>query len=160
MSTDGVLKVHPINQTLLHLLDNQQSRTRFALEGLVPEVYDRDPGSGCNSIRLIGEHLIKLRGFQLMLLGSDLVKQMPMTEAGMPEELAFKLEEATALVRQAITSHDPEDWHAEPTEPREGPWAELPTLLRFIRPLNDFTNHLGAIRALRRIYDNPAEQTQ
>lgn len=151
---------HPINQTLLHLLDNQVNRTRYALEGLNAEVFTHDPGNGCNSIRLIGEHLIALRGFQLMLLGSDLAKQMPTNEVSTLDELVNKLDTATVLVRQAIESHDPDDWHAEPTEPREGPWGELPTLLRVIRPMNDFTNHLGAIRAIRRIMGHPADQTQ
>lgn len=150
----------PINQTLLHLLENQANRTHYAFEGLNAEVFTNDPGGGCNSIQQIGEHLIGLRGFQLMLLGSDLAKQMPAKDAATVDELVSKLDTATALVRQAIESHDPADWHAEPTEPREGPWAELPTLIRVIRPINDFTNHLGAIRAIRRIMGNPADQTQ
>lgn len=160
MNAQGVLKVHPINQTLLHLLDNQASRTYFAFEGLDAGVFTLDPGSGCNSIRKIGEHLIGLRGFQLMLLGSEFAKKMPEKSAASPEELLSKLDAATALVRRAIESHDPEDWHSAPTEPREGPWVELPTLLRFIKPFNDFTNHLGGIRALRRVHGNPAEKTQ
>lgn len=144
----------------MHLLDNQISRTHFAFEGLEAGLFTLDPGSGCNSIQKIGEHLIALRGFQLMLLRSELGKQMPEKSAASLTDLLSKLDAATALVRQAIEAHDPEDWHAEPTEPREGPWAELPTLLRFVRPMNDFTNHLGAIRALRRIHGNPAEKTQ
>lgn len=151
---------HPINQTLHQLLENQADRTRFALEGLYDDTYTRDPGNGCNSIHKIGEHLIMLRGFQLMLLSSDLGKQMPDGSAGSVKELVGKLDQATGLVRQAIETHDPEDWHAEPTEPREGPWADRPTLERFVKPMNDFTNHLGAIRAIRRILGNPAEQTQ
>lgn len=153
-------ELHPINQTLLDILQNQQDRTRYALEDLNPDVFNRDPGNGCNSIRLIGEHLIALRAFQLLLLQSDLAKQMPSHNVATVDELVQKLDQATALVRQAIEAHDPEDWYAKPTEPREGPWAELPTLLRFVRPMNDFTNHLGGIRALRRIHGNPAEKTQ
>jgi hypothetical protein len=160
MSEAEVLNVHPINQTLLLLLDNQASRTYFAFEGLDAGLFTLDPGAGCNSIQKIGEHLIGLRGFQLLLLGSELAKDMPEKSAASLEELLSKLDAATALVRRAIESHDPEDWHADPTGPREGPWAELPTLLRFVRPMNDFTNHLGAIRALRRIHGNPAEKTQ
>jgi DinB superfamily len=155
---------HPINQTLLHLLDNQQSRTHFALQNLTPEAFTRSPGSpggDCHSIQQIGEHLIELRGFQLMLLGSDSVKDMPDNKVGSVDELTTKLEKATGLLREAVESHDPEDWHAQPTEPRDdGPWNDLPTLIRVIRPINDFTNHLGAIRALRRVFGNPAEQTQ
>lgn len=160
MSTNDPNTMNPINQTLLHMLDNQISRTRCALEGLSEDVFNRDPGGGCHSIRQIGEHLIALRAFQLLLLQSDLAGQMPTHEVKQMDELVSKLEAATALVRQAIASHDPEDWHAEPTEQREGPWAELPTLLRVVRPINDFTNHLGAIRVLRRVFGNPADQTQ
>lgn len=160
MNPGEVVKPHPINQTLLHLLDNQVSRTFFAFEGLDAGVFTLDPGSDCNSIQKIGEHLIVLRGFQLMLLGSELAKEMPEKSAASLEELLSKLDAATGLVRRAIESHDPEDWYSEPTEPREGPWPELPTLLRIVRPLNDFTNHLGGIRALRRLHGNPAEQTQ
>jgi hypothetical protein len=29
-----------------------------------------------------------------------------------------------------------------------------------IRPMNDFTNHLGAVRAMRRMAGNPAPRTQ
>jgi hypothetical protein len=159
-----VADFHPINQTLLHLLDNQENRTRCALEGLAPEAFTRSPGSpdgDCHSIQQIGEHLIELRGFQLMLLGSDLAKDMPEGSVASVDELTTKLETATALLVRAIESHDPDDWHAQPTEPRDdGPWNDQPTLIRVIRPINDFTNHLGAIRALRRVFGNPAEQTQ
>ncbi len=151
---------HPISQTLLELLTNQSNRTRFALEGLAPEVFSADPGGGCHSIQQIGEHLVGLRGFQLMLLGSGLAKDMPEKAVASVDDLRSKLDQATDLVRRAIQEHDPDDWHAKPTEPREGPWAELPTLIRVIRPINDFTNHLGAIRAIRRILGNSAEQTQ
>lgn len=152
--------MNPISQTLIHLMENQHDRTRCALEGLGETDYTRPVDGDCNSIQSIGEHLIGLRGFQLLLLGSELGKEMPENTAGTLEELQNRLDQATSLVRQAIESHDPEDWYAEPTEPREGPWAELPTLQRFVRPMNDFTNHLGSIRTLRRIFGNPAEQTQ
>jgi DinB superfamily len=151
---------HSINQTLLDLLQNQIDRTRFALLDLDPDVFTRDPGGGCNSIRNIGKHLVMLRGFQLLLMQSDLRNDMPDDQIGTVDELVRKLDAATALVRQAIESHDPADWHAEPTEPREGPWAELPTLIRLVRPMNDFTNHLGGIRTIRRIMGNPADKTQ
>jgi DinB superfamily len=155
------MKAHPINQTLLHLLDNQADRTHWALEGLDSPIFTRDPDGDCHSIQQIGEHLIELRGFQLMLLGSDLAKDMPEGSVASVDELTTKLETATALLVRAIESHDPDDWHAQPTEPRDdGPWNDQPTLIRVIRPINDFTNHLGAIRALRRVFGNPAEQTQ
>lgn len=160
MNADSKTDLNPINQTLLHLLDNQISRTRFAFESINEQVFNRDPGNGCNSIRLIGEHLIALRAFQLLLLQSDLAKQMPSHDVGSVDELVRKLDQATALVRQAIEAHDPEDWYAKPTEPREGPWADLPTLLRLVRPINDFTNHLGSIRTLRRMFGDPVDQTQ
>ncbi len=153
-------ELHPINHTLLDLLQNQQDRTRYALEDLNPDVFNRDPGNDCNSIRLIGEHLIALRAFQLLLLQSDLAKQMPSHDVVTVDELVQKLDQATALVKQAIETHDPDDWHAEPTDQREGPWADLPTLLRLVRPINDFTNHLGSIRTLRRMFGDPVEQTQ
>jgi len=151
---------HPINQTLLDLMDNQVARTKYALAGIKPEVFTQDPGNSCNSIQKIGEHLIMLRAFQLMLMGSDLAKQMPAGEAKTPEDLVSKLDTATALFRRAIDKHDPADWHATPPAGREGPWADEPTLLRLVRPINDFTNHLGAVRAIRRILGDPVEQTQ
>ncbi len=146
--------------TLLTWLENQVNRTRCALIDLDHGVYIHDPGGDCNSIREIGKHLIMLRGFQLLLLGSDLRSEMPDDQVESVEALIKKLDVATDLVRRAIEAHDPDDWHAEPTGPREGPWADLPTLVRFIRPMNDFTNHLGSIRAIRRIMGHPAGQTQ
>ena len=154
-------QIHPVNQTLLHLLDNQQSRTHHALKGLTPDAFTHNPDGDCHSIQQIGEHLIALRGFQLMLLGSDSVKDVPDNKVGSVEELTTKLEKTTGLLIREVESHDPDDWHAQPTGPRDdGPWNDLPTLLRVIRPINDFTNHLSAIRALRRVFGNPAEQTQ
>ena len=47
--------IHPINRTLLMLLDNQASRTRHAVEGLEPALFTREPGGDCNSIRDIGD---------------------------------------------------------------------------------------------------------
>tara|TARA_R110002111_G_scaffold97882_2_gene151194 strand:+ start:129 stop:587 length:459 start_codon:yes stop_codon:yes gene_type:complete len=152
--------MNPISHTLIHLLENQHDRTRCALEGLRETDFTRAADGDCNNIQAIGEHMITLRGFQLLLLGSELGKQMPESTAATLRELNTKLDQAFELVRQAIESHDPEDWYAEPTEPREGPWAELPTVVRVVRPINDFTNHIGGIRALRRIFGNPAEKTQ
>jgi len=158
MSSD----THPINLTLMHLLENQMDRTRCALEGLDNAVFVRAPGGGCNSIQDIGAHLIGLRRFQLTLLGVDPDKAKAMLD-GTPQsadELLDIVNLWTEFVGGCIQKHDPDDWHAEPTEPREGPWPELPTLIRFVRPMNDFTNHLGSIRTIRRILGNPAEQTQ
>jgi alpha-amylase/alpha-mannosidase (GH57 family) len=70
------------------------------------------------------------------------------------------LDASTDVISEAIRTHDPEDWMRTPRVPREGMWGDEPTLFRFVRPLNDVTNHLGAIRALRRIDGNPADRTQ
>ena len=67
---------------------------------------------------------------------------------------------AASLLREAIETHDPEDWYTVPATPREGRWGEEPTIMRFVRPFNDFTNHLGSIRAIRRILGHPNERTQ
>ena len=152
---------HPINQTLLSVLDNQISRTDAALDGMSDEAFTHEPGADCASIRTIGQHLIKLRRFQLLLLRSPLA-----AEAVGPDgvdsaaELVSRLGRNAGVVRRAIAEHDPADWLADPDSPREGPWADEPTLLRIVRPLNDFTNHLGAIRAIRRMLGNPADGVQ
>ena len=154
-------ELHPISRTLMVVLDNQTARTDKALEGLRPDVFDASPGGDCNSIRAIGEHLLQLRRFQLMLLGSPLGEKV--AESGSvqsPESLAAKLAEAADLVRQAIAAHDPEDWFRQPDSPRKGPWPDDPTIDRVVRPLNDFTSHLGGIRVIRRMLGDPAEGTQ
>ena len=76
------------------------------------------------------------------------------------DELIEQLDQAGELHRQAITEHDPEDWYRQPSSPRSGPWGDQPTLVRFARPFNDFTNHLGSIRAIRRLNGNSADRTQ
>ena len=75
-------------------------------------------------------------------------------------EMMDKMAAAAALVRRAIEEHDAQDWFAVPAAPRTGPWGEEPTLARLVRPLNDFTSHLGAVRAIRRIRGNPAARSQ
>lgn len=159
--TPGMSDIHPANWTLLTLLENQVTRTAAALEGLDEETYQAEPGNDCNSIRKIGEHLLKLRRFQLTLMESPLAADAPPPEqAATVTGLAEALVEATDLVRRAIQKHDPDDWFAVPATPREGPWGDLPTLVRLSRPFNDFTNHLGAVRAIRRIRGCGAKQTQ
>ncbi|MCG3178073.1 MAG: hypothetical protein BIFFINMI_00396 [Phycisphaerae bacterium] len=154
-------ELHPTNQALLVALDNQAARTRHALADLPQAIYEAAPGGDCNSIRKIGEHLLKLRQFQLKLLESPLAADVPpLDEAATPARLTAALDKGEALVREAIAGHDPADWHRTPPAPREGPWGGEPTIRRLIRPLNDFTNHIGGIRAIRRILGSPAEKTQ
>ena len=153
--------LNAVNRTLLAILDNQERRTAFAFEALPDAVYNADPGGGCNSIRKIGEHLIRLRQFQLMLLGSPLAERVPSVDAGETVELLLEaLATGTDLVRQAIARHDPMDWYEVPATPREGRWGEDPTIERFVRPFNDFTNHLGAVRAIRRMLGAGADRVQ
>ena len=154
-------ELHPINRTLLAILDNQVARTACAFAGLNDQVYRREPGGDCKSIAQIGAHLVHLRRFQLTLLGSPLADEVadPQT-AGAMANLLDKLEQATRLFRQAIEDHDPDDWFCVPDPPRQGRWGDEPTLVRISRPLNDLTNHLGAIRAIRRILGELAAETQ
>lgn len=153
--------LHPINRTLLTVLENQVSRTTFAFEGLNEAVLDTPPGNDCKSIRGIIVHLIHLRRFQLTLLESPLVQKVAdPQDSSVLADLVAQLEKATVNLQEAISIHDPDDWYRTPEIPREGPWGEDPTIIRFVRPLNDFTNHLGSIRAIRRIMGNPAERTQ
>ena len=152
---------HPINLALLVLLDNQEARTAAALEGLKEEVFDVPPGGDCHTIRQVAQHLLELRKFQLTLLNSTLAAKVAEPSAVTSLATAEKqLEEAAKLVRQAIQAHNPEDWFAVPAKPREGPWGGEATLSRVMRPINDFTNHLGSIRAVRRILGNPTARTQ
>ncbi|MHC5023247.1 MAG: DinB family protein [Planctomycetota bacterium] len=156
---------HPINRTLLTLLDNQIRRMHAALDDLPPDAIDAAPGGDCNSIRGIMAHLVNLRWFQLTLLESPLASSVHRLEPGdeqalTPEDLRTRLLDATELLREAVGTHDPDDWYRVPEHPREGLWGDLPTIVRLMRPLNDFTNHLGGIRAIRRIAGCPAERTQ
>jgi len=165
---------HPINRTLLVILDNQIARRRIALADLPESVFALEPGGGCNSIRSIGAHLMQLRRFVLLLLGEMSPEEL---EAGATAdvtvesaaELQAALDAIDERVRAAIEHHDPEDWLAAPpagldTETlkarRPGMWPELPTIERVVKPLNDFVNHLGGIRAIRRIHGFPVETTQ
>jgi len=153
--------LHAVNRSLVTILENQIRRTDAAFEALPDEVYNADPGGGCNSIRKIGEHLIRLRQFQLMLLRSPLAEQVPSVDAGETvEQLLQALARGADLVRQAIERHDPADWYERPATPREGRWGEDPTIERFVRPFNDYTNHLGSIRAIRRMMGVGADRVQ
>ncbi len=151
----------PQTRVLLAVLDNQIARTHAALEDLDPSHLDKPWDGECHTIRGIMGHLHNLRGFALMLLQSPLQEQLPRLSATADlGEISRVLDDAADLVGRAIEAHDPADWFASPAGPRPGPWADEPTLIRVSRPLNDFTNHLGAIRVLRRILGNPAKRTQ
>ena len=156
---------HPINRTLLTVLDNQTRRLHAALDDLPAGALDAAPGGDCNSIRGIVAHLVNLRWFLLTLLESPLAAKVQRLEPGDAggltlDDLRTRLNGATEMLREAIAAHDPDDWYRTPDQPREGLWGELPTIERFVRPLNDFTNHLGAVRAIRRIAGCPAGTTQ
>ena len=143
------------------LLDNQVARTDAAFEGLDEATLVAEPGGDCNSIQRIGRHLVRLRWFQLTLLGSDLASQVPDHESiETLDDLRAALATGAALVGRAIADHDPDDWDRIPDPPREGRWGDEPTIRRFVRPFNDFTNHLGGIRAIRRIMGCGNDRTQ
>jgi hypothetical protein len=157
----GMSDVHPINRALLTVLDNQIARTEAAFEGLEERTYLAEPGGECNSIQRIARHLVLLRRFQMQLLESPLAERVVFPEKLEPMgAMLQKIRDATELVREAVLACDPDDWYASPATPREGRWGDEPTIQRFIRPFNDFTNHLGAIRAIRRILGNPNERVQ
>ena len=63
-------------------------------------------------------------------------------------------------VRMAVGAYPADDWFRAPEMKRGGLWGEEPMIHRYLRPFNDFTNHLGAIRAIRRMHGCPAERTQ
>jgi hypothetical protein len=154
-------EVHPMNRVLLSVLDNQAARTAAAFEGLREDVFSREPGGDCNSILKIGRHLVNLRRFQLVLMESPLAGKVNAADGITTiEQLLSSLKDATELVRQAISQYDAAQWYAVPPRPREGKWGDEPTMLRLVRPLNDFTNHLGAVRAIRRMLGNACERTQ
>lgn len=155
------ISLHPVNATLLALLDNQCARTEAAFEGLRDDVFTAEPGHNCNSIRAIAHHLIKLRRFQLMLLESPAAASIADPD-GLHDQSAVlaALHDATERFRTAVAEHDGDDWTVVPATPRAGKWGDEATLVRVIRPLNDFTNHLGSIRAIRRMMGNPNDRTQ
>jgi uncharacterized damage-inducible protein DinB len=150
----------PTARTLLTLLDNQVARTDAALAGLSADAFVAEPGGECNSILRIGRHLVMLRRFQLALLESPLAEEVDDPErVETIDELRDALDRSSELLRRALADHDVDDWFFAPQTPREGMWGEQPTIERFTRPFNDFTNHLGGIRAIRRIMGHGAERT-
>lgn len=157
----GMSEMHPTNQALITILENQKVRTAAAFEELSAEVYEVEPGGDCNSIRRIGEHLINLRRFQLTMLESSLAEEIPSAdEAATLAGLLSALEKGASLLGQAIQDHEPEDWYHVPDPPRDGKWGDEATIIRFTRPFNDFTNHLGGVRVIRRIHGSGVERTQ
>lgn len=157
----GMTRTPSINQTLLTLLDNQVERTRAVFEEFDESLWTKNPGGDCNTICDISRHLVALRHFQLQLLDSPLADRTPDPNSiEEPRELLTVLERTGEMLAEAIREHDEDDWYTTPDQPRSGPWGELPTIMRFIRPFNDYVNHLGAIRAIRRMHSNPAPRTQ
>ena len=153
--------MHEINRTLATILENQKARADAALEDLPDDLLTASPGGGCKSIAEIGTHLIMLRRFTLGLMESPLAEQVPeWGEIEGVDKLRALLEKSTDLLAEAIAAHDPDDWYAVPQTPREGMWGADPTIVRVSRPFNDYVNHLGSIRAIRRILGTPAERTQ
>ncbi len=145
---------------LVAILDNQASRTRHALADMPGDVFTAAPGGDCHAIAQIGRHLVELRCFQLRLLGVADCDAAALPDASDARTLLAQLDPLTQRVRTAIEMHDQKDWTTPPPAPRSGPWADEPTLRRLVRPLNDFTNHLGAIRAIRRMLGHPAAGVQ
>jgi GNAT superfamily N-acetyltransferase len=162
--TDGKVampQLHPSTRAILVVFDNQLVRTTAALEGLTQANLDFAPGGDCQTIRGIIGHLLDLRAFQLFLLNSPVKLNVPKPQPSASlDQLLGALAAAATVVRREVETHDPDDWYAVPSTPRGEPWGMDPTLIRFCRPLNDFANHLGAIRAIRRMQENPAPRTQ
>lgn len=150
-----------ISTALIALLENQRHRTVAALEDLPDAAWRATPGGDCNPIAGIGRHLVRLRRFQLDLLGSPRAAQVGgLDDTCSLEAVRDALAAAHDELRAAIAEHDATDWIAVPTTPREGPWGDECTLARFARPFNDYTNHLGAIRAVRRVLACGVDRTQ
>jgi hypothetical protein len=154
-------ELHPMNRALLTLLENQVQRTAAALDGLPETLLTQRPGGDCKTILEIARHLWDLRRFQLRILEHPAAERLGDSKAAANmADLRAGLNAGADAVRAALEQHDPQDWYATPAQPRQGLWGELPTLLRFCRPFNDFVNHLGSIRAIRRILGSPADKTQ
>jgi len=149
-------------QTLVVLLDNQQSRLRHALHDLPDDVFTKIPGGDCNCIRDICAHMVRLRSFSMMLLGSPLVDDAPSQDGidSVADALA-RLDRGTDLLREAINGVPDGDWMSvlDPP-PLADKWAGETQLARLGKPFNDYTNHIGGIRAIRRILGSPIESTQ
>lgn len=150
-----------INRTLLALLENQMQRFDAAIEGVTDDVAAIEPGGDCNSILGVCRHLLHLRGFQLTQLESPLADQVAEPKSvNTLSEAATALKAAAKLVELAISGYPSDDWFQVPQTKRGGLWGDEAMVYRYLRPFNDYTSHLGAIRAIRRMHGCPAERTQ
>lgn len=149
-------------QTLSILLENQRTRTRHALSGLPAELFTKDPGDGVNTIRAICEHMISLHRFQMMLIGSPLANDAPQSDGVVTVDDAIgRLMEGSERLERAIDDMPEEHWlEVFSPPPMEKKWPNDPQLVRLSRPFNDYSNHLGSIRTIRRLFGSPAEMTQ
>ena len=149
-------------QTLAVLLDNQRSRTRHALAGLPEELFTKDPGGGCNPVRDICAHMVRLHAFQMMLIGSRFADEAPsMDGIESVDDALDRLAKGSELLERAIGDVPEGDWlRVLSPPPLEEKWPTEAQLARLSKPFNDYTNHLGSIRSIRRLLSSPAETTQ
>ena len=145
-----------VAKTLTCLLANQSKRREHALKDLTEDVMMQSPGGDCKSIYQILGHIVGLYHFQMKLLGESDDSMPNPDNLKTLDEINLALADAERIIVDAINRHDPEDWFSMPEVEREGPWSDEPTLVRVSRPINDVTNHLGGIRAIRRILGCPA----
>ena len=149
-------ELHPAAEVFVRILENQVARTDAALRGLRADVFTAAPGGQTRSIREVGKHLLYLRRIQLKMLAPQQVSRMPIADTiTSVTDLRKALATAATLLIEAVFAHGPADWRRKPRRCRPGPWGDQPTIVRFARPLNDFTSHLGDIRTIRSILGNP-----
>ncbi len=154
------MPLNAIANTLTHIIANQNSRWQCALEDTPHEVLVLEPGGDCHSILDIARHLVGLRRFILMLMNAPHGGLPAREDLNTLDDLLAALRKSDTMLLEAVAAHDESDWLHIPATPREGPWGDECTLSRIAHPINDFTNHLGAIRAIRRINGSPAERSQ
>ncbi len=142
-------------RVLLAIVDNQRARTGAALRGLREDVFKAEPADGGRSIREIGRHLFALRRMQLNVLKRRSVEELlqldPVTSVS---DLRRKLSAAAKAVRDTIAEQTCSDLLTPYPRGRTSRPGET-KLDRLAVRLNDFTNHIGAIRAMRRVLGNP-----
>ena len=141
----------PMTQVLLAIVDNQSARTAAALKGLREDMFAAATPDGGRSIRETGRHLFALRRMQLKALRPAALARLPhLDPVASVADLESKLDATAQLVREAIAASADRDLLA----PCAGHRAET-RLDRLVVRLNDYTNHLGDIRTLRRLMGNP-----